>query len=100
ERRDTAPTEVLPVIIPSLPSPELCWQEAPAAPPAVSSFTLDHDPRDRSGDRALARVGLLEDAVPLFADHESLSRAGALLAVPLLARHGLAYLGQSGPGRS
>ena len=89
ERRDTAPTEVLPVIIPSLPSPELCWQEAPAAPPAVSSFTLDHDPRDRSGDRALARVGLLEDAVPLFADHESLSRAGALLAVPLLARHGL-----------
>ena len=33
------------------------------------SFTLDHDPRDRSGDRALARLGLLDDAVPLFADH-------------------------------
>ena len=57
--------------------------------PAASSFTLDHDPRDRSGDRALARVGLLEDATPLFADHESLPRAGALLALPLSARDGL-----------
>jgi hypothetical protein len=37
----------------------------------------------------LARVGLLEDAVPLFADAECLPRAGVLLAVPLLVRHGL-----------
>ena len=55
----------------------------------ASSFTLDRDPRDRSGDRALARLGLLEDAVPWFADQESLPRAGALLAVPLLVGHGL-----------
>jgi prepilin-type processing-associated H-X9-DG protein len=88
---DAAPAEASPATISSLPSPEPCGQEAPdpAAPPAVSPFTSDHDPRDRSGDRALARVGLLEDAVPLFADHESLPRAGALLAVPLLAHHGL-----------
>jgi len=31
----------------------------------------------------------LDDAAPLFADHESLPRAGVLLAVPLLVRHGL-----------
>jgi transposase len=57
--------------------------------PEPSSFTLDHDPCDRSGDRALARLGLLEDAVPLFADADVLPRAGALLAVPLLVHHGL-----------
>jgi len=57
--------------------------------PLPGSPTIDHDPRDRGGDRALARAGLLEDAVPLFADAESLPRAGGLLAVPLLVRHGL-----------
>jgi hypothetical protein len=31
----------------------------------------------------------LEDAVPLFGDQASLPHAGVLLAVPLLARHGL-----------
>jgi len=56
---------------------------------AARAFTLDRDPRDRSGDRVMARLGLLDDALPLFADHESLPRAGALLAVPLLVRHGL-----------
>lgn len=87
---DATPAEALPAATPS-PSPEPQGPEAPAAvePPAVASLTLDRDPRDRSGDRCLARLGLLEDAVPLFADTESLPRAGALLAVPLLVRHGL-----------
>jgi transposase len=73
------------------PSPEPGGQEFPVCVQtlAVSSFTLDRDPRDRSGDRLLARQGLLEDAVPLFADAESLPRAGVLLAVPLLVGHGL-----------
>lgn len=57
--------------------------------PLPGSPTVDHDPRDRSGDRALARLGLLEDALPLFADAEGSPRAGVLLAVPLLVRHGL-----------
>ena len=56
---------------------------------AASSLSLDRDPHDRSCDRVLARLGLLADAVPLFADWESLPRAGVLLAVPLLVRHGL-----------
>lgn len=56
---------------------------------AAAMFTLDQDPRDRSGDRTLARLGLLQDAAPLFGDAQSVPRAGVLLAVPLLERHGL-----------
>jgi transposase len=92
ERISDAPAETpSPAVVPSSPSPEPCGQKASlsADSPEPSSFTLDHDPRDRSGDRFLARVGLLEDALPLFADQDSLPRAGALLAVPLLVRHGL-----------
>jgi hypothetical protein len=60
------------------------------AEPAVPlEPTIDRDPLDRSGDRALARVGLLKDARPLFADADALPRAGVLLAVPLLVSHGL-----------
>jgi len=55
----------------------------------VGVSSIDRDATDRSGDRAMARLGLLEDAVPLFADAEELPRAGVLLAVPLLTRHGL-----------
>src|SRR5450759_1287541 len=51
-------------------------------------FTLDCDPADRSGDRALARLGFLQDAAPLFGDHQELPRAGVLLAVPALQAHG------------
>lgn len=73
------------------PSSEPCEPDALVSvePQVAPSFTLDHDPRDRSGDRFLARVGRLDDAVPLFADGECVPRAGALLAVPLLVRHGL-----------
>ena len=74
------------------PSAEpLVASETPAEPEAnvAPSFTMDHDPNDRSGDRFLARLGRLEDAVPLFGDHASLPQAGVLLAVPLLVRHGL-----------
>jgi transposase len=51
-------------------------------------FTIDCDPADRSGDRALARLGILQDAAPLFGDHQELPRAGVLLAVPVLQAHG------------
>jgi hypothetical protein len=61
---------------------------APSSLPGPS-LTIDRNPSDRSGDRALARMGLLEDAAPLFADAEQLPRAGVLLAVPLLASHGV-----------
>ena len=51
--------------------------------------TIDQDPLNRSGDRALARLGFLEDAVPLFADADELPRAGVLLAIPLLVLSGV-----------
>jgi transposase len=63
--------------------------QAPVAEQVARGFTIDHDPTDRSGDRALARVGLLEDALPLFAEADQLPRAGVLLAIPLLAKNGL-----------
>ena len=63
--------------------------QEPAATVPTPCFTLDHDPLDRSLDRACGRLGLLEDAMPLFADAEVLPHAGVLLAVPLLQRNGL-----------
>ena len=76
---------------PALRTPASSSDPSSSAPNSSSgsSLTIDRDPSDRSGDRALARLGLLEDAVPLFADAEQLPRAGVLLAVPLLSSHGL-----------
>ncbi len=44
----------------------------------------DPNPLDRSMDRLLAAMGLIEDAAPVFAPAESLPRAGVLLAIPSL----------------
>ncbi len=97
--------------IPSLPVPEessetAAVREASKAAPAnepngeqqkVSSgfvegllpASLDIDPCNRSMDRMLAALGKLEDAAPLFAQAPSVSRAGALLAIPSLVASGL-----------
>lgn len=53
--------------------------------PAVTSF--DSDPEDRSLDRAFARMGLLDDAAPLFATRQNVRSAGLLLAIPILVMH-------------
>ena len=60
----------------------------PAANTATRMLTIDRDPTDRSGDRCMARLGLLDDAVPLFGNHADLPRAGVLLVVPVLQSHG------------
>jgi hypothetical protein len=49
-------------------------------------FTIDRDADDRCGDRALARLGRLDDATPLFADRPGVRQAGVLLTIPLLVR--------------
>jgi hypothetical protein len=49
-------------------------------------FSIDRDADDRCGDRALARLGRLDDATPLFADRPGVRQAGVLLTVPLLVR--------------
>jgi DNA-binding CsgD family transcriptional regulator len=51
--------------------------------------SLDANPLDRSMDRLLAAMGLLDDALPLFAATRSLPRAGVLLAIPTLVASGL-----------
>lgn len=48
------------------------------------SLTLDTDPHDRSGDRFLARLGLLDDANPLFGSGKNIPFLGFLLAVPFI----------------
>jgi len=51
--------------------------------------TFDTDPTDRAMDRFLARVGLLDDAAPLFRSAQGVEGAGVLLAVPVLVSHGV-----------
>src|SRR5713226_2409077 len=51
--------------------------------------SLDANPLDRSMDRLLAAMGLLDDALPVFAPTRSLPRAGVLLAIPALVASGL-----------
>jgi transposase len=50
----------------------------------VSLSSHDSDPTDRGLDRLLARLGLLEDAAPLFGAATAVPRAGVLLALPVL----------------
>jgi transposase len=91
--REVSPstTPASPGLVATIPCPEVA--PLPATPLAADNtkafvFTVDRDPADRSGDRALARLGVLQDATPLFGDHQELPRAGVLLAVPVLQTHG------------
>jgi DNA-binding CsgD family transcriptional regulator len=58
-------------------------------PTDSAAKSLDANPLDRSMDRLLAAMGLLNDALPLFAATRSLPRAGVLLAIPTLVASGL-----------
>jgi transposase len=77
----------------SIEIPSLVVDQAPrkTAPLQIdaASNTLDANPLDRSMDRLLAAMGLLQDALPLFAPARSLPRAGVLLAIPALVASGL-----------
>jgi len=84
ERREQ--TDMLPLDAEANSNPKLSAFCA-ATPPASAS--QDTDPRDRSADRLLARLGLLEDAPPLFGSASAVSRAGVLLALPVLIASGV-----------
>src|SRR5271165_6503888 len=58
--------------------------DAEAAP-----MSLDRDASDRSFDRQLAHLGLLDDAAPLFREGASVPGVGVLLALPCLVESGL-----------
>jgi transposase len=52
-------------------------------------LSRDTEPGHRCADRLLARLGLLEDAPPLFGSATALPRAGVLLALPVLVASGV-----------
>lgn len=57
-----------------------------AAPPPPRPST---NPLDRTTDRIFARLGLLDDAEPVFAPTASVPRAGVLLAIPGVVASGV-----------
>ena len=65
----------------------------PAPPPSVpeseSSFATSINPLDRTLDRVFARLGLLDDAEPIFADVKRLPGAGIFLVIPPLVQSGV-----------
>jgi len=64
-------------------------RSALATDPEPVPFSLDADPADRAGDRLLARLGLLEDAAPLFGTASPVPGVGVLLAIPALVDSGV-----------
>jgi len=84
----------------SAPAAASSARSAPAqdAHPNLSAFasaepsvpvSQDNNPAHRGTDRLLARLGLLEDAPPLFGSATAVPRAGALLALPVLVASGV-----------
>jgi transposase len=67
--------------------PNLSGSSASAAEPLPCS--LDVDPTDRSIDRVLASLGLLDDAAPLFSPATQGPGVGVLLAIPALVDSGV-----------
>lgn len=74
--------------IPSLDADQAPRKTAPLQIDSAAK-SLDVNPLNRSMDRLLAAMGLLDDALPLFAPTRSLPRAGVLLAIPALVASGL-----------
>jgi len=64
-------------------------QSTSASDPVPVPFSLDLDPADRAGDRLLARLGLLDDAAPLFGTATQVPGVGVLLAMPALVDSGV-----------
>jgi transposase len=52
-------------------------------------MSLDRDASDRTFDRQLAHLGLLDDAAPLFREGSSVPGVGVLFALPCLVESGL-----------
>jgi transposase len=62
---------------------------APVDESEPAPMSLDRDASDRTLDRQLAYLGLLDDAAPLFRDGSSVPGAGVLLALPYVVESGL-----------
>ena len=62
---------------------------APAEDGEPVPMSLDRDASDRTFDRQLAYLGLLDDAAPLFREGSSVPGVGVLVALPCLVESGL-----------
>jgi hypothetical protein len=62
---------------------------APADDGEPVPMSLDRDASDRTFDRQLAHLGLLDDAAPLFREGSSVLGVGVLFALPCLVESGL-----------
>jgi transposase len=74
------------------PSAEDCPSDLIAAPAEDGEpvpMSLDRDASDRTFDRQLAYLGLLDDAAPLFREGSSVPGVGVLVALPCLVESGL-----------
>ena len=58
-------------------------------------MSLDRDARDRSFDRQLAYLGLLDDAAPIFRDGSQVPGVGVLLALPCLLHSGVLQISRT-----
>ena len=106
----TAPTPIavaatpLTATIPVAATPPALSEAVPSAAPAptaavpapaeLTTSTPGVNPLDRSADRALAVMGLLEDAEPVFAPGTNLPWVGAFLALALLGQEPLLPVAQ------
>ena len=68
--------------------------EAPAAALEMSSTSEGVNPLDRSADRVMARMGLMEDAQPVLASGENLPWVGVFLALALVGQEPLLPVAQ------
>jgi transposase len=71
------------------PAQELAVHEEHADEAETVPMSLDHDAGDRTFDRQMAYLGLLDDAAPIFRDGSQVPGVGVLLALPYLAHSGL-----------
>jgi len=75
---------------PAAKSPVATSPPARTVTPALElTRSLDTDPMNRQTDRLMARLGLLDDAPPLFGSSPKVARAGVLLALPALISSGV-----------
>jgi transposase len=55
----------------------------------LEPVSYDPDPSNRVVDRSLARLGLLQDAVPIFRDGSNIPGVGVLIGIPALIESGV-----------
>src|SRR3990170_1611112 len=75
--------------VPALAHDQAGDSDAAGAQEEPVPMSLDRDASDRSLDRQLAHLGLLDDAAPIFRDGSQVPGVGVLLAIPALVESGL-----------